>query len=320
MYNPAHFRFRSSGIALVLVLWIIVMLSIMAASFSLNLRREIDLVGNVRGEAEAGSVAEAGIYYAMLRLIANNEQKKWRSDGSVYEILFAGARVRIRIYDEGGKYDLNTSQPLLLIGLMQKMGLSDVEPEALVDAMEDWKDSDSDKRPKGAEADEYEDAGRTYGPSNKPFQTIEELRLVLGIAGDLYRRLEPLTTVYNSTPGIDPSKSSKEVLMTLPGVTEEIIDTYLEQRAASSQNNPPPFPFPPEGNLQVTQAIGVAFSVHSEALFPDGRHAGVSAVITNANNPPPPFVFVEWKKQFPGEGSLFGESVVVVEPNGADGP
>ncbi|MGH8550600.1 MAG: general secretion pathway protein GspK, partial [Methylococcales bacterium] len=289
-----HLRCRTSGIALVLVLWVLVMLTVMAASFSLNMRREIDLVRNTRERSVAGPLAEAGIYYAMNRLLLTEVQNQWRSDGSVYEFLFGGARVRVSIHDEAGKFDLNNAPGALLISLLENAGLSNDEAAALVDAIIDWRDSDDFRGVNGAEQGEYQEAGLDYGPRNRPFQTIQELRRVLGISGDLYRRLEPMVTVYNDSNGIDPSKSPKEVLRALPGVMEEIIENYLEERTANATNNLPPPPFPvPVQNLVFSQASGTTFSVHSEALFPDGRRAVISAVIKKASTTRTPFVFLE---------------------------
>ncbi|MGH8474354.1 MAG: general secretion pathway protein GspK [Methylococcales bacterium] len=332
MSNSVQLQRSSFGIALVLVLWVIVILSIMAASFSLNLRREIDLLRNAREEAEAGPVAEAGIYYAMRRLIEANREKKWRTDGSVYEVSFGGGRVRVRIYDEGGKYDLNVAPDPMLTSLLQHSGLDPDKAAALVGAIADWKDSDDLQHiPAGAEAHDYEDADRSYGPRNKPFQTIEELGLVLGVTRDLYRKLEPLITVYGAQ-AIDVTKASKEVLMTMPGVTEPMVDAYLQQRAQTAQiiantevdnltPTPQPFSFnlPPGWSMNPDQDTGSAYSVDAEALFPDGRRARISAVIKNIGDPQQPFVFLEFKKQISKKGSLFENSVVVVQNNGNAG-
>lgn len=319
MPGLVRLRSRSSGVALVLVLWVLVILTIMAASFSLNMRREINLVRNARERSIAAPLAEAGIYYAMNRLIQTDARKLWRSDGSVYEFLFAGARIRVSIHDEAGKFDLNLIPDTLLISLLERIGPDPDEAARLADAIIDWRDADDFRRVNGAEKEEYQEAGLDYGPRNRPFQTIQELRLVLGIGLDLYRKLEPVVTVYNDSRGIDPGKSPAAVLRALPGVTEEIIETYLEDRAQSAAKNLPPPPFPvPVQNLTFSQARGTTFSVTSEALLPEGERAVVSAVIRKANNPGTPFAFLEWKTRFPGPDSLFGESVVVAGQAGTD--
>lgn len=312
------FQANSNGVALVLVLWVIVMLTVMAASFSLNMRREINLVGYARASATAGSVAEAGIYYAMLRLLETDIQKKWRSDGSVYEFYFAGARVRVRVFDEAGKFNLNYLSETLAHHLLQSLG-TEVEEAGIADAILDWVDSDEFKRPSGAEADEYLAAGLDYGPRNQPFRSIQELQLVLGVSGDLYRKLEPMVTVYTLSSGMDPTTASEKVLRILPGVTEEIIDIYLEERTNNALNNLPPPQFPVQiPDVEFTSADGNTFDVYSEALFPDGRRAAISTVIRKTTNSDKPFKFLEWKRIFPGKDSLFGESVVVVGQAGVD--
>ncbi len=303
---------------MVLVLWVIVILTVMAASFSLDMRREIDLVRNARESVLAGSVADAGIYYAMLRLIDTNNEKKWRTDGSVYEFLFAGARVRVSINDEAGKFNPNNIPEAILIRLLQRLDPSNDEA-GLADGILDWIDPDEFRRPQGAEKEQYLEAGLNYGPRNQPFRTIQELQLVLGVSGDLYRKLESIMTVYNGSQGIDPSKAPVAVLRALPDVTEEIIDIYLEERVANAVQNLPSPQFPVTvQELQFVAAEGTTFRVHSEALLPDGQRAGISAVIKKASNLGTPFMFLEWKKKFPAAGSLFGQSVVVVNQNGTD--
>ncbi|MGR9106182.1 MAG: general secretion pathway protein GspK [Gammaproteobacteria bacterium] len=319
MLRTIHPCSRSSGIALVLVLWVTVILTVMAGSFSLDMRREIDLVRNSRERTEAGPLAEAGIYYAMLRLSETDAQRKWRSDGSVYQFLFAGARIRVSIHDEAGKFDLNTVPNTLLISLLEKVGLDPEVPAKLVDAIIDWRDADDFRSVNGAEKDDYEAAGLNYGPRNQPFQTVQELRLVLGITGEIYNKLEPMVTVYNTSGGIDPSASPPEVLRAMPGVNQEIIDTYLEQRVANATNNLPPPPFPVQiPNLQFSQANGSAYSVYSEALIPDGRRAVISAVMKKGNDPRNPFVFLDWKPRFPGKDSLFADTVVLIGQAGRE--
>ena len=266
-----------------------------------------------------GPVAEAGIYYAMLRLIANDPKTQWRSDGSVYELPFSGARVRVRSHDEAGKFDLNTVPDTVLINLMENIGLSYEDAAALVDVIIDWRDSDDFRRVNGAEEAEYRDAGLDYGPRNKDFQSMQELRLVLGVSRDLYRKLEPMVTVYNGSKGIDPTKSPREVLYALPGITDNIIETYLEDRAASADNSLPPPVFPVSvENMEFTNANGTTFSIESEARFPDGRQATISAVIKKSNGDRMPFEFLEWNTRFPGENSLFDESVIVVGQTDSD--
>jgi len=65
--------------------------------------------------------------------------------------------------------------------LMSLPGMTD----AIADAILDWIDPDSDPRPAGAEADDYQALGVPYAPRNGVPQCLEELLLVRGVTRDL---------------------------------------------------------------------------------------------------------------------------------------
>ena len=56
------------GVALILVLWILALMTIMAGSFALSTQRETSLVTNARERARAVALADGGIHYAMFML------------------------------------------------------------------------------------------------------------------------------------------------------------------------------------------------------------------------------------------------------------
>ncbi len=65
--------------------------------------------------------------------------------------------------------------------LMNLPGMTD----AVADAILDWMDPDSDPRPAGAEADDYQALGVPYAPRNGVPQCLEELLLVRGVTREL---------------------------------------------------------------------------------------------------------------------------------------
>ena len=107
-----------AGVAMVLVLWMIVLLTIMAASFSQSMRRDTSLVRNLKERAQASALADAGIHYAMLMLINPDPLLRWRGDGTVYTIKMAKAQIRVKLYDEVGKINVNFAKQELLQSLM----------------------------------------------------------------------------------------------------------------------------------------------------------------------------------------------------------
>lgn len=222
---------RQRGVALVLVLWVSVLLTVIASSFIMERRTEAMIIHNSASLARAEAAANAGVFRAVHELYrGENSPDPWRRDGVPHEWVFEGVPVRVEIVDESAKIDLNTAAEPLLRGLLVSAGLKDDEAARLLDAILDWRDPDALKRPNGAEEADYRSAGLTYTPANSTFQAIEELQLVLGMRPDIYRRLAPSITVFSRQTGVNPMVASRDVLLAIPGITAEVVDEYIAQR------------------------------------------------------------------------------------------
>ncbi|MEN8260488.1 MAG: hypothetical protein ABFS02_07865 [Pseudomonadota bacterium] len=296
-----------SGVALIMVLWVLVIMTVMAASFSLSMRREGDLVRNIKGEVEAAALADAGVYNAMLMLMLPiHSEMRWRADGSINEFNLADAIIRVQIYDEVGKIDLNVANQDLLLGALVNSGLTEAEAAQLIDAILDWRDEDNLVRPNGAEEEQYKDSGYAYGPRNKPFQTLEELLLVKGITPELYRRLEHLLTVHSKQPGINARRASREVLLAVPGADAKMVDEFLAARKDAEERKEPLPEFPVLPGSGAAGGQDVAYRILSEAMPPGGLSAQVEAFLLRGQGKGGlPFSIVTWKRVKTGTRSLF---------------
>lgn len=221
---------RQAGLALVLVLWVLALMTIMAGSYSLSTQREAALLSHAHERARGVALAEGGIHYAMLMLSLPDIQKRWRADGTEYLWEVEGARVRIRIFDESGKIDLNAAQEPTLRTVIQRLVHDEDKAAALADAILDWRDSDDLKRMHGAEAEEYRAAGALQKPQNRNFLVLEELRGVLGVTPELYRALAPWFTLYTGQDGLNPAKAPRKILLTLTQGDESTVDNFIQQR------------------------------------------------------------------------------------------
>lgn len=224
-------RRRQRGLALVAVLWLVMLLAIIAASFTKSARTQIDLGRNAVEKAKAEALAEAGVNRAILGLLRPDPAAQWRGDGTVYALTFGGGEVRVAIQDEAGKIDLNTASDELLHGLFTSIGLADDEAGVLVDAVADFRDPDDLRRLNGAEDADYLAAGLPHGAKDAPFEAIEELQQVLGMTPRLYRRIAPLATVHSWEDGIDPLVAPPEVLSAVPGIVPAQVEAVLDARA-----------------------------------------------------------------------------------------
>ncbi len=325
---------RSEGFALVLVLWVLSLLTIMAGSFALSMRREAAIAAGSSNNAQATAVAESGLAIAELMLMNPDQRQRWRTDGSIYQIDYAESSVRIRLLAETGKIDLNSASQTLLQGLMTHAPMETKLQTKLVNAILDWRDADDLTRIEGAEKKEYKNAKLTYQPLNKPFQAIEELQLVLGMDEQTFKWLENLVTVYSGQPKVDLAQAAKEVLQVLPGIDTGLIDDYIVARQESAINGLPVPVFGAARSDQPTARSDVhaagrsetgvaienapeaaasdgteqdaAVTVVSEALLDDGSTAIISALIKkSANTGSSPFQVLKWQRNTDNKDSLF---------------
>ncbi|MEQ1636939.1 MAG: type II secretion system protein GspK [Methylococcales bacterium] len=296
---------RQRGLALIVVLWMLTLLMIMASSFALTIRRETAVLTDVKTLAQARALAEGGINIAMLNLLPLDEKLRWRSDSSLYEVSYADARIRIRITDESGKIDINYAEPQTLRGAFGTLGLEEEPLNALIAAIIDWRDPDDIQGPNGAEKEQYQKAGLKFSPPNKPFDSVEELQMVMGMKPEFYKQVEPLLTVFSNSKDVNPAKAAREVLLTFPNVTPEMVDAYILQRTENARAGLPIIA-PPWA--MASQNVSQVYEVLAEAMPTEGITGAVSAVIRRGQSRQGlPFAILKWQKSGV-EHSLFADA------------
>lgn len=230
-------RSAQSGVALMLVLWVIALLTIIAVALTAAQRTESTLAGNQLAAARFRAVAEAGVSFAVLNLLAtppvlDDEVDLWAPDGAARLWTFGGETVEIRVFNEASRIDLNKAPKDLLVALTAALELPEDESSALADAIEDWRDTDDLTQLNGAEDGDYEDAGRSYGAKDGPFDSVEELQQVLGVDSRLYRLLASVLTVDSDTDKVDEEFADPLVHAALQGITLEEAELELQEREA----------------------------------------------------------------------------------------
>lgn len=263
------------GMALLLVLWVVALLTALIGGFATAARIE-DLQGRLlaRGVV-AQEAARAGIEYALWRLADLDPRRQWLADGREYIWSFDQARVRLRITDESGKIDLNAAQPQLLARLFQAVGAEPEQAARLAAAVVDWRDGDTLTQPGGgAEDGDYASAGLPYGAKDAAFDTNAELLQVLGMTPRLYARAAPFLTVYSGRDLPDPAFAPGQVL-TAMGLDARAI---LAQRQRWTPGAGQPEPTLADGQPLVGASTGT-YSISSRARLPDGREALLRVVV-----------------------------------------
>jgi len=284
-----------AGIALISVLWVIALLTILASGLSSSVRSDTRLSQNFLSEAQARHAAEGGINIAILALLGGPISGNWQADGSIREVVVGNAGVRITMISESGKIDLNVAPSELLDGLLATTNLDNLDRRALVDAILDWRDADDLQRLFGAEDDNYRAAGKAYGAKDLPFDSVDELQLVLGMSNEIFQQVRSALTVHSRQPGVNLSTASRRVLLAVPGTTVEQVDQFITLREEHRLNNLPP-PQPPHTNKRYRIRNNRIFNIHAEARMPDGILAHITATVDLRRTKQAPYTVLHWQR------------------------
>lgn len=233
------------GFALLIVLWLLVPLSVLFLTLSGTARSDSQLAFNLRDAAKLESAADAGIATATFALLDP------RGGTSPLRLALPGASVAVRVTNLSGLVNPNIAQPELLRALLQRLGAAPAQADRLASAIVDWRTPGQRARPNGAKALEYRAAGLDYGPPGAPFESLGELRLVLGMTPATFAALLPSLTLY--------ADRAPEPALAPPLVRAALADLGVSARGAVTR--------------------GDVFRISAEATGPGGARVMRSATI-----------------------------------------
>jgi general secretion pathway protein K len=265
---------RQRGIALVVVLWLVVLITVIASSHARNTRIETSLAFNHIGTAQARALAEAGINRAIMELFVSNTDTRWTFDGTAHQIQLDSGSVNVSIRDASGLLDLNKTGTSQLEAVLEAAGAEKAVRQGLVDAILDWRDKDTLRRLHGAEDNDYRHAGLDWGARDGPFASVDELRYVLGMRPELFERLAPYLTVYSGRNAVNLKYAPPWLFSAL---------TSTEREAADSPS------------LQDTQPAG-PFHITAWATSTGGSRASAEVVLSVVSTDDQPYRVLSWRE------------------------
>jgi len=213
---------------LVAVLWLIGILSMAAIAAIRVVAFDVDVVTAQVHGFRARQLAEAGI--------AVGANPAVQRDDPILHQAFGGGdeAFDVRISSEAGRFNINflvlheEHRPLLR-SLFQGWGVSQEDAQVAVDSLADWVDSDDMVSPNGAEKPYYEKLGRLNQPFNRPFYSLDEVRLVRGM--DVVERVRPdwrdWFSVWSSGP-LDVNEARAELISVAAEVSVDDAQKLVE--------------------------------------------------------------------------------------------
>lgn len=235
------------GVALMMVLWVLVFMSILSVNFLKSTRWTTGSTHNLKEETVAYYLALSGYEEAMHYLSADKdpavdyideEGNFWTDNENIPvtgKVTTEEGELDIKITDESSRVNINFANQDRLQKLLQQAGVAQDDIMIIIDSIIDWKDPDKEHHLSGAEDDYYEGLEEPYTAKNALFSVPEELVLVKGMKPEYLfgdgtgttGLLSMITTFGNNTVNINTA--SKEIMQLL-GLNEVEIETILKQR------------------------------------------------------------------------------------------
>ncbi len=235
------------GFALLAALWLLVALSVVGLEFGLRARERRLAAANVLESGRANAAAEAGIADAHAQLTEllvgtprfgrasiDRALDPWGgSDAFVSDTVALGeSRYAVSFSDAGAALNLNRATEEELRRLFVALRMDFGKADRLAQAIMDWRDADDLHRARGAERQDYLDAGAVVLSENRPFDRLGELRHVMGMTREAYDLIRPHLTLLGSGQ-INLNAAARPVLLALPGMTEHSVAVVLRRRTGS---------------------------------------------------------------------------------------
>jgi general secretion pathway protein K len=224
-----------TGIALIIVMISIFVLTVLAGGFAYSMKVETKLARNANSETELEWLGRSAVECARWELAQQLAiaQEPYDALNQVWaggmggigtsnspladfknELQTGNGGATWTIIDLERKVNINTAGEALLDQAMLVMGVDAGQMTAVVNSILDWIDRDENPRVQGAESDFYQGLSPPYFAKNGPIDDISELLLIKG-AADFYAAADtsmaqrqvaynPLTSRFNNTANILP--------------------------------------------------------------------------------------------------------------------
>ncbi|HOB31980.1 MAG TPA: general secretion pathway protein GspK, partial [Verrucomicrobiota bacterium] len=212
------------GIALLVVMVAIFVLSVLVGAFAYAMKVEARLAMNANREAELLWLGRSGVelarYVLALQASVMGEpydalNQKWAGgpgtmnisntpleDISLENFPVGKSTITVKITDLERRLNINTANEEVLRQALTMIGVEAGQVQAITSAILDWIDPDDAVRPNGAESDEYQSMNPPYLAKNGPLDDLSELMFIRGITPEMYE----------GTGGAEPTAASFAVV------------------------------------------------------------------------------------------------------------
>lgn len=223
---------QTTGVALVIVLWIVMVLSLLISGFAFTMQVETQVASFSRKELKAEMLARSGIEVAKMQLLLHDKtpaeagfdalNQTWATNTELFvDHALGDGKFNVTITDEERKLPINRLANDQLRRLMYVLGVDPLDGDVIVDSIIDWVDPNDLHQLNGAENDYYQSLSPPYRCKDGPFDRIQELLLVRGVTKE----------IFDGTPGTDefPGQTGLRDMLTTYSAGQVNINTAAAQ-------------------------------------------------------------------------------------------
>jgi general secretion pathway protein K len=272
-----------------------VALSALAVIFSVYLSNSARALGATDIGVPTEALASASLELTAYQLLRADDKAR-PAQGS-FRFRMDDAQVVVTFTSEAARVDLNRASKELLSNLFEVLGAERRAAGEIADRIVGWRTEAKSNAANNEEA-LYLAAGLGYSPRQAPFAHINELSLVLGISPAMVERALPFVTVYSKAAEVDVLLAPAEVVAAVPGMTAEVLNDFLKQRASLPHDQKAVAAALGPAKAAATLPEAKAFRVVTAIRFDNGRRASSEAVISlGQDRDKDPYNVLFWQDQ-----------------------
>lgn len=223
---PSHHHWqRQRGGTLLVVIWCILVMTMVIVMVSGTAHDEMLTISGRIGQERARQIAHVGLALAQHPSVKPGDPILFQDFGN-------GEAMEVNISSEEARLNLNLwlteDRRDTVVRLFRLWGLERRDAEGVVDGLSDWVDPDGLKHAQGAEAGDYPQKNR---PFNRPFSSLDEVRLVRGF--EILERIQPDWRTRLTVRGqgsLDLMAAPSDLIEAATGATSASVEKWVRDR------------------------------------------------------------------------------------------
>jgi len=181
------------GFVLIIVLWTVGLLALIGNVLVANARQEAQLTTTLRDQSVGRAAADGVLSETIMDILKGIKTVSGQRQ-------FANVPIELTVRDLSGRLNPNIAPNATIKAVLAQIGVPVDRAKRLAAAIVDWRTPGLAPTALGTKADQYVAAGFSYGPPGAPFETLDELGLVLGMDATVLAALKPHLTLWSTNP------------------------------------------------------------------------------------------------------------------------